>query len=105
VRGRSPSRACKNRLSVEQPSLASAYAFDTPVAGLSKRLMGTIVSDRPILVGERVSLHPAEGGSARDCEVVAIEPTERDGQVAATEDYTGSKLPIWRGRITLRPVG
>jgi hypothetical protein len=67
--------------------------------------MGTLVRDEPIRVGERISLHLAEGGLAHAWEVVAIEPTERDGQVAATEDYRGSKPPVWQGRITLRPLG
>jgi hypothetical protein len=45
----------------------------------------------------------------QEWEVVAIEPTQRDGQHASLRGYPlpGKKMPIpiMQGRLTLRPLG
>jgi hypothetical protein len=44
-------------------------------------------------------------GPERDWEVVAIEPTDRDGEVAAIRAYRGDKPPVIQGRLILRSLG
>jgi hypothetical protein len=43
-------------------------------------------------------------GPEREWEVVAIEPTNRDGEVASIRAYRG-KPPVIQGRLILRSLG
>jgi hypothetical protein len=104
------------------PGDAIAYAYELmnpyhPECGVS----GTLVLDQPLRVGERLTrafANPEQNavtgeitirsGPEQDWEVVAIEPTERDGRSAAIRGYRvgKSKLPaIMQGRLILRRLG
>jgi hypothetical protein len=69
----------------------------------------TLVLDEPLEVGERVTRSFIDGcmgpGPEHDWEVVAIEPTDRDGEVAAIRAYRGDKPPLIQGRLILRSLG
>jgi acetoacetate decarboxylase len=63
----------------------------------------TLVLDEPLEVGQRMTRSFIDGtglGVEREWEVVAIEPTERDGEVAAIRAYS-DKPPVLQGRLIL----
>ena len=72
----------------------------------------TLVRRDPVLVGDRVDGVQidvsADGGvtiysSGVEWEVLAIEPTEDDGQPAPVRGWRGPN-PIWTGRLVVRAV-
>lgn len=78
--------------------------------------MGTLVLDRPVRVGDRLSRsfpdarqNPGTGewtvepDPERAWEVAAIEPTDGDGRRAVVRGYRGEKRPIMQGRLILEP--
>jgi len=107
----------------DSPGEPISFAYELvnpyhPERGLS----GTLVLDQPLRVGERLRrafTNPQEdpdtheititSGPEREWEVVAIEPTDRDGRSAALRGYPlpGTNKPpaIMQGRLILRPVG
>jgi hypothetical protein len=72
--------------------------------------LAIFVRDEPLRVGDRMtrSFPDFTGvGPEREWEVVAIEPTGRDGEAAAVRGFVGwpgDKSPILQGRLILRPL-
>jgi hypothetical protein len=103
----------------DSPSDVCAYAYELPNPYHSAGGSGTLILDRPLRVGDRmkrsfpdVRQDPATQrwtsttlGPEREWEVVAIEPTARDGEVATIRGYMGDKPPILQGRLILSAVG
>jgi hypothetical protein len=103
----------------DSQSDACAYAYELPNPYRSEGASGTLVLDQPVRVGDRMKRSfpdawqdPATHwwmsttpGPEREWEVIAIEPTARDGEVATIRGYTGDKPPILQGRLILRSVG
>lgn len=111
--------------------VSRGYAYEValdPEHPDEERWTSTLVRRKPVLVGERlrfraarkvgdpVSPRPLYYGPERDWEVVAIQPTKRDGREAGLRGWgmlaswgrgsTGETepAPIMRGRLVVRPV-
>jgi hypothetical protein len=107
-RNTGPGDGCDNPLIDDSPSHAYAYLLLNPYRP-EKGEPSTLVVDKPLAVGERMRRSFIGGclgpGPERDWEVVAIEPTDRDGEVASIRAYRGHKLPVIQGRLVLRSLG
>ena len=98
----------------DSPNEAIAYAYELldpfrPVDPVHPdRGAGTVWFDQPLRVGDRMR-RAFMDWPKQEWEVVAIEPTQRDGQHASLRGYPlpGKKMPIpiMQGRLTLRPLG
>jgi len=111
--------------------LSRSHAYELPLdpeRTEEERWSSTFVRPQPVLLGERVRLraarktgdpispHPVYYGPEREWEVVAIQPTARDGKAVGlrgwglrpgwgrSENGEPEPDPIMRGRLILRPV-
>jgi hypothetical protein len=108
-----------------------SHAYEVPLDPEhpeEERWCSTLVRPRPVLIGERLRLRAARKvgdpisprpdyyGPEREWEVVAIEPTSRDGQEVGLRGWgllqgwgrsdsgEPEPRPIMRGKLVLRPV-
>ena len=101
------------------PSDVCAYAYELPNPYRSEGGgSSTLILDQPLRVGDRMKRSfPDTGqdpateqwtstpGPEREWEVIAIEPTARDGEVATIRGYMRDKPPIAHGRLIVRALG
>ena len=86
---------------------AYAYVLPNPYRADAEGT-STLVLDEPLRVDERITgsfLDVTGPGPEREWEVVAIEHTDRDGEVAPVRGYRGDKPSVLQGRLILRPLG